>query len=189
MYASPPDLKGKRKDTQAHLRSTAQKNRHVGFASLYTSDPHYFFTPPFFLSPATFLSYSTNSALFLFPPSSRSLLLSHFLLSHAPVTLSSAALCILTFHLISHFALTIYSTLIISLFYPETPSFPDCFLDFFPSILSSPPLLLFTLFLPLPFPASCPPVLLCQPFSWCLTKYGVRIGKMPQNMACRQRHR
>lgn len=55
---------------------------------------------------------------FLFPPSPHPLLLSHFLLSYSHVTLSSAALRILTFHLISHFALTIYSILIISLFYP-----------------------------------------------------------------------
>ncbi len=73
-------------------------------------------------------------------------------------------------------------------FIPDSPPVPDSFPLFFPSILSSPPLFPFILFLPLPFPPSSPPVLLCQLFSWCLTGHGVCIGKMPQNMACRQRH-
>ena len=69
-------------------------------------------------------------------------------------------------------------------FIPKLPPFfffsqPSCHLLFFscsscsyPS-LSHLPLLLFCC-------VSC--------FSWCLTKHGVCIGKMPPNMACRQRH-
>lgn len=40
---------------------------------------------------------------------------------------------------------------------------------------------------------TCPPssslFLLGQQFSWCLTKHGISIGKVPQNMACCQRRR
>lgn len=41
----------------------------------------------------------------------------------------------------------------------------------------------------LTFPPSSSLFLPGQRFSWCLTKHGICIGKMPQNMACRQRRR
>lgn len=108
------------------------------------------------------------------------------LISSCP--LSSTAHHFFSFQLISHFTSTIYSILIISLLSLNSllsqrlsSSFPIHSVMFSSSSAHSvhtPPLSHHPL----------PPVLLCQLSSQCLTKQGIRIGKMPQNMARRQRH-
>lgn len=109
-----------------------------------------------------------------------SLLLSRFFLSDSPLLPS------IPFHLISHFALAIYSVLIIYSFCLKFPSSPTPFLAH-PITSSSSPLH------PVSPSFTCPPssslFLLGQQFSWCLTKHGICIGKVPQNMACCQRRR
>lgn len=82
-----------------------------------------------------------------------SLLLSRFFLSDSPLLPS------IPFHLISHFALAIYSVLIIYSFCLKFPSSPTPFLLFLP-ILSPLPLLHFILFHP-PSPAHPPLLFFC----------------------------